>query len=774
MSTKERKLRQEGILLLLCSLFLCGSFASLFAQENYSSWTFFRDIVLNTRSVSGAGVMNPVVGFPVLVRLTPADSLIFRSAQGNGRDIRFSKWDGTHFPYQIQRWDAINQVAELWVLVDTVRGSDSAQAAYPGGYIKMYWGNASAADSQSSTRVFDTANGFQAVWHLAEASGGSALDATINNFSGTVSGTAPASDPGGVTGLCRYFGGAGDFQVGGSAGGKLNFLDNSPYSISSWVEVDTVPTTNTTSNRSTLVAKYSSAGGTYTVQTVGGAVPCWELALYTGSTTNNNVWYDINEAGDTHAWHYLTYTSNSSGTIHKYLDGVPVDSMVTGSKAGGLWDTTEAVSIGSQCAGSTKMNFMKGRLDELVLANVTRSADWIRLSFQNEQASQRLVIAGPIQQTGFPAPSLLTPVNGAANQNVSLSLVWAPVADALSYRVQVALSPAFTATVFDQAGLTGSSQSLTGLANATTYYWRANATDTTTGAWSGVWSFVTVVTAPGAPALLSPKNGTLTAPLNVNFSWSTVGSAASYQVEVSTDAAFGSTVFSQPGLTSASASASGLVNAASYYWRANASDAGGVGPWSGVWTFSTVYGTPEIPTLSLPVNDAVIATPTVALAWTAAASALTYNIELSTDISFGSTVYSQNGLTGTSATIANLGPATYYWRVDGGNSGGTGYWSVIWEFTTSFTATLADRGSVASRTGFTAREGALEYTIGAGGPVKITISNLLGRVVFSFNRMQAIGSYSLTLRDYIRSSGLYVVNFNAAGVEKRAVVLLSR
>src|SRR5271157_2685701 len=130
-----------------------------YGAEDYTQWAHACNITLNS-SATGANVATQQLGFPVLVRLTSATpAFSFAQAMTAGQDIRFSKSDGTHLPYQIERFDQANQLAEVWVKAD-VNGNDAAQ------YITMYWGNGTAADSSNGASVFN--NGFAGVWHLGE------------------------------------------------------------------------------------------------------------------------------------------------------------------------------------------------------------------------------------------------------------------------------------------------------------------------------------------------------------------------------------------------------------------------------------------------------------------------------------------------------------------------------------------------------------------------------------------------------------------------------
>ncbi len=245
--------------------------------------------------------------------------------------------------------------------------------------------------------------------------------------------------------------------------------------------------------------------------------------------------------------------------------------------------------------------------------------------------------------------SLASPSNGAGNQPISsLGLSWGSSALATSYEVEVSLSSRFGSTLFDQSGVL-TNATVNGLTNSTTYYWRANASNVGGTSWSNAWSFTTIVAAPGVPVLASPSNGAGNQPVSLSLSWNTSTNAATYAVQVSTDAAFGSTVTAQIGLTGTMAAVSGLGNSATYYWRVGAKDAGGVSGWSGGWSFTTVIAVPDVPQLSSPASGAMAQPVTLSLGWSTSARAASYSVEVSTDAGFGSFVADEIGDTGDEA-----------------------------------------------------------------------------------------------------------------------------
>jgi fibronectin type 3 domain-containing protein len=284
-----------------------------------------------------------------------------------------------------------------------------------------------------------------------------------------------------------------------------------------------------------------------------------------------------------------------------------------------------------------------------------------------------------------PAPTLVSPANGSTGVSTSPTLSWNVSTGATSYRLQVSLSQNFTSTVYDQSGLTSTSQQVTGLANNTPYYWRVNATNAGgTSAWSeapNYRSFTTGgVSAPPAPTLVSPANGATGVSTSPTLSWNVSSGATSYQLQVSLNQSFSTTVYSQSGLTSTSQQVTGLTNNTPYYWRVNATNAGGTSAWSeapNYRSFTTVgVPPPPAPTLVSPANGSTGVSTSPTLSWNVSSGATSYQLQVSLNQSFSTTVYSQSGLTSTSQQVTGLTNNTpYYWRVNATNAGGTSAWS---------------------------------------------------------------------------------------------------
>lgn len=99
----------------------------------------------------------------------------------------------------------------------------------------------------------------------------------------------------------------------------------------------------------------------------------------------------------------------------------------------------------------------------------------------------------PPPPAGAPAtPSPLSPDNGTTGVSLSPTLSWNPDDNTTSNRLQVSTSSSFSTTVFDQAGITTTSQQVSGLSYSTLYYWRIDASNSFGESnWSDIWNFTT-------------------------------------------------------------------------------------------------------------------------------------------------------------------------------------------------------------------------------------------------------------------------------------------
>jgi hypothetical protein len=332
-----------------------------------ATWKFLSKLFLNT-TATGANVAGTVTNFPVLVRLN-AGNFDFSQAQASGNDIRFTKSNGDPLFYEIERWDASNNQAEIWVKVDTIFGNDSTH------FITMYWGNPNAESTSNSAAVFDTSDGFQGVWHLNEATGLPAKDATANHFDGTPSDTAPEVALG-MLGAAKQFDGISNFfEMKNTASGKLDFPNSGTYSLSAWVWVDTL------NNQSQMIL--TKGWLQYFIHI--GALNSFEFNEYVDQTGWERTWTPAVEQ----EWHFVTGVRSGS-TEYLFVDGVCVDSTPgMGYFSTDPRTTTDNLSIGRNPAAP--WNFFKGKIDEARIMDKAPTAAWIKLCYMNQRQDDQLV-----------------------------------------------------------------------------------------------------------------------------------------------------------------------------------------------------------------------------------------------------------------------------------------------------------------------------------------------------------------------------------------------
>ncbi len=199
-----------------------------------------------------------------------------------------------------------------------------------------------------------------------------------------------------------------------------------------------------------------------------------------------------------------------------------------------------------------------------------------------------------------------------------------------------------------------------------------------------VYAFAGLLQAPAAPVLTSPADGATGLSLTPTLAWTNVADAATYDVEVSTDAGFGSTVFSTAGTAATQTIASGLDFSTDYFWRVRAVNAAGSSAFSAARSFTTRQAVvPPAPELTVPANGIQNAPLVVDFSWGASSDATAYEIQVATDGAFTTVVEVAAGLTATSYSATLPDHLTqYFWRVQASGPGGVGPWSSVFSFMT--------------------------------------------------------------------------------------------
>jgi len=258
------------------------------------------------------------------------------------------------------------------------------------------------------------------------------------------------------------------------------------------------------------------------------------------------------------------------------------------------------------------------------------------------------------------APVLYSPVNAATGLSIMPTLTWSTVTGATTYEIQVSTTSTFATTVADNSTLTsGSATFTTTLSNNTTYYWRANAKNSSeTSPWSEIWRFTTSPGVPIAPTLSLPSNGSTSVSVLPTFSWSAVSGATTYRIQIATSSSF-TTVLGDNSLSATSISVTNaLASGTKYYWHVNATNSAGTSTWSSTWYFTTASST-TTGSLKVVNNSSY----TIYYLYVSPSGATTWGSDqLSTYTILPGYSYTLNLIPGTYDMRAESTNSTYYWQ----------------------------------------------------------------------------------------------------------------
>jgi len=229
-----------------------------------------------------------------------------------------------------------------------------------------------------------------------------------------------------------------------------------------------------------------------------------DTAVWQPSPSTNDENYvisiTVSDGVDTAASSITIYVSKSTPQV--VILSAPVDNAIDQSISPVLsWNaSTRAASYALQVSTSNTFGSFVYNDSGLTstskqvtgLANLTKY--YWRVNAKNSYGSSGWSTVWSFTTTGIPpqVPALSTPVDNATDQAISPVLSWNASSGAVSYALQVSTSNTFGSFMYNDSGLTITSQQVTGLGNGTTYYWRVKAKNTYgSSSWSTPWRFTT-------------------------------------------------------------------------------------------------------------------------------------------------------------------------------------------------------------------------------------------------------------------------------------------
>ena len=329
-----------------------------FAQ--YGEWAHSGSLwILTTPEGADLPAACSEFNFPLLLRLN-RNTFDFSQAKTQGEDIRFSDSRGSILAYQIEEWDATKGTASIWVKIPVIKGNARQE-------IKLYWGKPDATSESKGQAVFNADNGYASVLHL---------DETLKDEVGTVkpvdAGTTVVA---GVVGQGRRF-------VPGKGINGGDHITAYPYSD--------MPFTSEAWFRPAAAGAAAFGWGRYATRYNGKSGDGNEVVINFGSPPSIS-WTSDGPGGVTATttpvlghWHHVVATY-SEGTSRIYVNGKPEGSNHRKAAMSLMND------VGLTLGGLRGSFQFAGDIDEARVSWVARSADWIKLEYENQKAHQTLV-----------------------------------------------------------------------------------------------------------------------------------------------------------------------------------------------------------------------------------------------------------------------------------------------------------------------------------------------------------------------------------------------
>jgi biopolymer transport protein ExbB len=322
-------------------------------------WQYRKKLTLNTT--------DEVKSAPLLVRLHTGNFAYFSDVKPDGSDLRVvAADDKSELKFHIEKFDAANQMAMLWVQLPSVKAGDT---------LWLYYGNPKVA--ASAANVAGSYDAQQAlVYHFDAQSEPVDATAYANQPQQFTAQPVPS-----LMGAGAKFNGDSIIQTKPSA--ILGLDPFKGWSFSSWVKLEGAQSRASVMQLGTLALH------------IDGAIPYVSFGAAKSAGATELV----------EGWHHLAVTAGA-GRVALYVDGKE-----SGGIAADLAPLNAPLTIGSG---------FKGEMDEVQVAATVRSVEWLRFAAAGQGSASTLLTLGDDEAQESAGGEESTSYFGVILQNVTL------------------------------------------------------------------------------------------------------------------------------------------------------------------------------------------------------------------------------------------------------------------------------------------------------------------------------------------------------------------
>jgi biopolymer transport protein ExbB len=323
-------------------------------------WAFRKEITFDL-TPQGADIAGAATDVPVLIRLSLGNFQYFADSKPDGSDFRFIAGDDkTPLKHHIERFDPQAQIAFVWVRIPRLTGGANTDKVF------LYYGNKKAPTADDPHGTYDANQAL--VYHFGAAKG-SPQDATA--YKSEPSAFDAEVNPASLIGAGAKFSGSQTIVI--PANGAVHLAAGKGFTLSTWVRFEAAQS-------QAVLAQLADRGRELTLGIAGsqafarynnGGGPPVQLTQTAALTSGE--------------WHHLAVRIGD-GHLALFVDGVDAGHANADSQEIG-----GTLTIGGS---SAKANFFSGELDELEVANVARSDDWLKAAARSQGMVAPLVVYG--------------------------------------------------------------------------------------------------------------------------------------------------------------------------------------------------------------------------------------------------------------------------------------------------------------------------------------------------------------------------------------------